>query len=296
MSGTRTRRRLEQATTPRGEAVRELRLGRLALRLEGLDAGLARELEGRWGGFLVPQSGAVPDLVLQVTDAGAEDFLPESGPGEGYRLESRDGLIVSYHFAIARQAAGWKIAVTRQQREPLGRVVENAVRYLTARLALRHGGFALHAAGLLHEGKAYLLAGPSGSGKTTAVGLSAPAQSLGDDFAVVLAGRSGWSVPALPFDNSEQVEDRPSSGEYPLVRILKLFKAAKTRIEGPPAGLASASLLGCAAFPWALPDQADPLLDRVRAVVSSDLYRHLHFARETPFWAELISDDSSVRD
>ena len=296
MSESATRSRLEQAKSPRGAQVRELRLGRFGLRIEGLDAPLAERLEERWGGFVRREPVGRVDLVLRVTEAGTDNFLPHSEVTEGYRLESRGGLIVSYHFAMIAGQDDVRIAMTRQDREPADRVLENAVRLLVARLALRSGGFALHGAGLLHDGVAYVLAGPSGSGKTTAMGLCAPAPSLGDDFAVVLAGPEGWSVPALPFDNSEQVRDRPASGEYPLARIFKLYKAGETRIEQPLAGVAAASLLGCAAFPWALPDQADELLDHVRAVVSAGLYRHLHFARETPFWSELLAGESALRD
>ena len=54
---------------------------------------------------------------------------------------------------------------------------------------------ALHGAGVMREERAYLFVGPSRSGKSTAVRLSAPAISMGDDFAVVLP-RPKEKIPA----------------------------------------------------------------------------------------------------
>ncbi|HKQ61151.1 MAG TPA: hypothetical protein VJS92_07655, partial [Candidatus Polarisedimenticolaceae bacterium] len=160
---------------PPGPAVRALRLGDWALRLEGLDAELLATLERRWGAFLQPAGGDPPRATLRLHRADAPRFLTRTPAGELYRVEARNAaeerVIVSYHFAVVAEDRGrvFRLALAAQAEEPAGRVVENAVRVIAARLAAEDGGFALHAGGVLRGGRAYLLAGPSGAGKTTAV-------------------------------------------------------------------------------------------------------------------------------
>jgi hypothetical protein len=164
-------------------------------------------------------------------------------------------------------------------------MLENAVRLLVARMAVERGGFALHAAGVLRDGKAWLFAGPSGAGKTTAVRLSAPAPSLGDDYGVVLRRGSEWFAAAVPFDNSERVSASATEGLFPLAGVWRLHRAATPRIEPQRGATGSASLLACVAFHRALPDLAERVLSHVEALVRADRYHHLYFAPDPGFWS-----------
>jgi hypothetical protein len=170
-------------------------------------------------------------------------------------------------------------------------VLDNAARYLVARLAIVNGGLALHGAGVRRAGRAWIFAGPSGAGKSTAVRLSLPAVSLGDDLAVVLPFEGGWAAPALPFDNAEVAPQAGVRGLTPLAGVLRLFQAERHRVEHPSGVLAQASLLACAAFPWALPDLADRAGESVAQLAASGLYAHLHFALDSGFWP-LLADES----
>ncbi len=164
-------------------------------------------------------------------------------------------------------------------------------RYLVARLAIEAGGLALHGAGLRRGRRAWIFAGPSGAGKTTAIRLSAPAESLGDDFAVVLPHDAGWAAPALPFDNAEIAPREPVRGLTPLAGVFRLFQAERHRVERPSGVLAQASLLSCAAFPWALSDLSDRAGESVAAIAASGLFGHLHFALDSGFW-RLLPDEA----
>jgi hypothetical protein len=223
----------------------------------------------------------------------AAGWLKSEQPVELYRLEAINDtsrrVIVSYHFAMCAEGDPrvWRLAIADQDREPLGRVVENGVRYMVARLAIERGGFAMHGAGVLRDGLAYLFAGPSRSGKTTAVALAAPAVSLGDDFALVVPLDGEWRAPAVPFDNSERVDNRPTSGLHEVAGIWRLHQATEMRIEKPIPSLAVASLLGCTAFSWALPELSGVLLEQVRAFVLEGRFAHLHFSRGGDLWREL---------
>jgi hypothetical protein len=168
--------------------------------------------------------------------------------------------------------------------------LDNAARYLVARLAIERGGLALHGAGVRRDSRAWIFAGPSGAGKTTAMRLSAPAESLGDDFAVVVPFEGGWAAPALPFDNTESGPDNPVRGLTPLAGVWRIFQADRHRVERPSGVLAQASLLACAAFPWALPDLSDRAGESVSLFAASGRFGHLHFAPDPGFWPLLTAN------
>jgi hypothetical protein len=115
----------------------------------------------------------------------------------------------------------------------------------------------------------------------------APAKSLGDDFGLVLPDRGGWSAPAVPFDNSERVEHEPPAGLIPVAGIWRLYQATETRVESPPCGRAVASLTGCTAFPWAMPELSQRLLEHVERFVTDASFHHLHFTEDAALWMHL---------
>ena len=163
--------------------------------------------------------------------------------------------------------------------------MENVVRYLVARLCVKAGGFALHGAGVLRGDRVHVFAGPSGSGKTTAVGLSLGATSLGDDFSVVIRARGSWQTVAVPFDNSERAPATPVAGLIPIAAIWRLLQAPDDAVQTLPPAQATASLMGCVAFPWAMPDLAEAVLEHVGAYVVSAVFGQLRFKPTPEFWS-----------
>lgn len=268
----------------------DLTIGPWTLRLLGLTDAAAAVLRRRWGGFCGPAGPAPPSATVLIADGTDASRLPPWAPGEPYRMEAdfRDGSpsIRSYHFELRRGAAGrdWSLAIAPTEREPLGRIFDNAARYLTARLAIEEGGVAMHGATVRRGERAWVFAGPSGSGKSTAVGLSAPAESMGDDFAVVLPHRGDWAACAVPFDNAERAPEHPVRGLVPLAGVWRLFQSTGHRVERPPLAIAHASILACAAFPWALPDLAERSGSSIASLAGSGKFAHLHFARDPGFW------------
>jgi hypothetical protein len=272
-----------------GPAARDLTLGFATIRFEGLTAIAAELLDHRWGGFSSPPGPTDPDLTAWAVDGDGATWLPPWAPGEAYRIEADAAggalVVASYHFALVPEGpAGWRLAVTDTGAEPMGRVYDNVARYLVARLAIARGGLALHGAGVRRGRRAWIFAGPSGSGKSTAARLSAPAESLGDDFAVVLPNGPKWSTCALPFDNAERAPGDPARGMFEVVRVCRLFKSEQHRVEEPPGVIAQASLLACTAFPWAFPDVADRAGEAIARLAASGRFVHLHFARDAEFW------------
>jgi hypothetical protein len=290
------RARLASLDRPAGSVAYDLTIGDRTIRFEGLTAAFAAAIAARWGGFVAAAGSEPPGIVVRTVRGDGATWLPRWRPGDGYRLEADAAggplVVRSYHFALGPEISGsWRLAVEDQSDEPVGRIFDNAARYLVARTAIERGGLALHGAGLRRRGRAWIFAGPSGAGKSTLMRLSAPAESLGDDFAVILPDAGGWVSAALPFDNAEIAPREPARGLIPLEGIFRLYKAARHRVERPKGVLAQASLLACAAFPWALPDLADRAGESVAAIAASGKFGHLHFAPDAGFWP-LIADEA----
>jgi hypothetical protein len=288
-STAEARARLFRLDRPAGAIDCDLTFGLETIRLEGLSAAFAAVLEERWGGFLAPPRAASPRLVVRNVRGDGSPWLPPWKPGEGYRLEADAAggplIVRSYHFALGREPSGsWRLAVEDRSDEPVGRVFDNAARYLVARIALDQGGLPLHGAGVMRNGRGFVFARASGAGKSTAVRLSAPAASLGDDFAIVLPRDGDWVTAALPFDNAETAPREPVRGLVPLAGVYRLFQATTHRIERPAGALAQVSLLACMAFPWALADLADRAGESVARLSASGRFAHLHFAPDPGFW------------
>ncbi len=288
--------RLAGATAAIGRSSRRLWLAGERCRISGLDDGLARDLDRRYGGFVDadPVSGTdADDVTLAVCVAGGDGWLRDAGRGGPYRLEpwvaDSVAVVLSDFWALADLGGtrSWKLALTRPSIEPTERAVDNALRLIVARRALERGGFALHAAGVLHRGVAHLLAGPSRSGKSTAARLADDGWSLGDDFGVIVAAETDWVVPALPFDNAERIEGLVRRELFPLGRVWRIHQAKAPRVELPPAGIASASLLACTAFPWVFPEASGILADRVQRLVREGRFAHLHVALGRSLWDQI---------
>jgi hypothetical protein len=285
--------RLQQVSRPLGDGELTLVVGDFAIRIEGLNDSVCALLRRRWGGFLERSTPGEPRMTVRVFRGGPEYWLDAPRRGEPYRIEALEDdphrIVASYHFAVGadERPGTWRVGITDDAREPLERILDNTLRFVTARLAVEEGGFAMHAAGVLHEGRAWLFAGPSRAGKSTVVRLLAPAKSLGDDFGLVLPDRGGWSAPAVPFDNSERVEHEPPAGLIPVAGIWRLYQATETRVESPPCGRAVASLTGCTAFPWAMPELSQRLLEHVERFVTDASFHHLHFTEDAALWMHL---------
>ena len=272
------------------DAALDLTVGPWTLRLRGLAAPMREELAVRWGGFASAGGTDEPRIELHVDAPRPGVGLDGWSAGGGYRVEAqleRGHLVVrSYSFELSRSADGgtWWARLAAASPEPPGRALDNLARYLVARIAIEEGGVALHGAAVLHRGRAFVFAGPSRSGKSTAVDLSPGTQSLGDDFAVVVPTGVGWAVPALPFDNTELAPMAPVGTLFPLAGVWRLFPAARTELDVLAPAPSVASLMGCMAFPWAMPDLADRILEQATQLVAECTFAHLRFTRTPEFW------------
>ncbi len=269
-----------------------LSIGPWRIVLRGLNTETTQVLERRWGGFCRPGSGEQPDVLLLCADRTADGGLGLGSwrQGEVYRLEGAlvegQPVVRSYNFCMApsgERPGSWKLVLGGARGEPLDRTIENAVRCMVSRLALTAGGFALHGAGVRRSGHTWIYAGRSGAGKSTAVRLSAPCESLGDDFAVTFPRDGVWTTCAVPFDNSERAPGRPVAGLLPLSAILRLFQAdagEPLRVEAPTPVVRTASLLNSVMLPGLFADLQEAVLENVERFAAEGRFGHLHFHKD----------------
>lgn len=277
----------------RGAAVLRLGVAGLTFRFEGLEPDEASRIRTRYGLFVL-ESGADPrDLRIRVGEARTSHFLLaaaslEGGP-EVYRLEQRwyrDLLLAySYDFAgcfDARTGVG-ELAVARGTHEVLLRAVENFLRVLTAHLVLERGGFLLHGAGVVRDGRAHVFFGPSGAGKTTVTLLSEGDLILSDDLVLVRPAAGGHEAAAVPFRG---VCRRPPDTDraFPLAALYRLIQYPADELELLPPARGAAEMMASLPFVVQAGGSASRALEVVsQAATSAPVYR-LRFRKSPEFW------------
>ena len=211
-----------------------IRVGGLGIDLRCEDATLAKQVCSTVGIGTMPLEGGHgaehprPDLTLylRVVETPWPHIYPPQlrmrpGPGEWIALSHSEARVAW------SESAGWGIA----QLQPGRAAVQAMLQLLVCTLLPRRGGLALHAASLVHKGRAYLFPGASGVGKTTLVRFSGGSPALGDDVSMVARQQEETAFHAFPSPFWSQgrrpPEDtrRASPQGYPLARICFLEKS-----------------------------------------------------------------------
>lgn len=128
----------------------------------------------------------------------------------------------------------------RQRRNPYA--VDSVIRIVHSLILARRGGFLLHAASGICDGKAYLFSGVSGAGKTTMTRL-APNEVvlLTDEISYVRPSDGQYSAFGTPFTG-----ELARSGENcsaPIAALFFLEKGSENRLDPMPAPLAVERLM-----------------------------------------------------
>lgn len=112
-------------------------------------------------------------------------------------------------------------------------------------LLIRSGGFMLHSAGLVKNGKAYLFLGKSGAGKSTLSKLAASAgiKVISDEINLVRLEEDRCRVYGSPFWGEMRADGR--QGSWPLGGVYLLKKAKLNRVSRCSGGEAFRLLLRC---------------------------------------------------
>jgi hypothetical protein len=172
-------------------------IGGLAISIHSRDADFIPMIEARYAGFLAPP---VPDSIrLDV-----EVLPPSEVQGELDADADLEVRLESGHWTLRRGDffAQWDPAtrrgVVRQAAYPYA--IDSVMRVVHSLVLAESGGFLLHAASAVRNGRAFLFSGQSEAGKTTISRLAPPDVTLlTDEVSYVRSGADGFQAFGTPF-------------------------------------------------------------------------------------------------
>ena len=146
-------------------------IGGIPVRLWSRDRSFSRLLRKRYANFLGSCNGEVAELTIHLLAGGTR---PADSDLE---VECREG---SWHIERGDFRAEWDRQSRRgavwQARSPYA--LDSVLRILHTLILAERGGFLLHAASIIRNGRALVFAGRSGAGKTTMCRLAPPDATL----------------------------------------------------------------------------------------------------------------------
>ncbi len=271
-----------------GDGAFTVSVGGIAVQFSGLSEALLPAAQERYSPFLSDE----PPLHTVVLYDGPEHYLDMAEDGF-MRVEERDfpegRIMVSHDFAAFWPAGASAGTLRVSVAFPLSKVLsamENYLRWCVADLAIERGGFVLHSAGLVLEGKAYVFFGHSGAGKSTATTLSLEgrgALALSDDLVLLLREGDRFLAAATPFQGSmaQRVKEK---GLCPLAGLFHLRQSAEVGTLPLARAAAVGMLLSCCPFVADPGRRSEYLLPIVEDLCRAVPVRELLFRKDPSFW------------
>lgn len=165
--------------------------------------------------------------------------------------------------------------------------LDSLLRILLSVLLPPRGGFLLHAATVVRNGRAYVFTGRSGAGKSTVAALSPAGTVLTDEISLLRREPDGWHAYGTPFWGEFRAAG--SNRRAPLAGIFHLQKAGEHRAAPltPVAGLRT--LLPNVLFFSLAQKDNQALLELIGDAVREVPLFRLDFRRDAGFWEVLPS-------
>ena len=190
-----------------------IEIGEMPIQVRTERPTFARMLQDRYGEFITPNSSSpVMELDVELIDnhaAGVWDsHLSEDDEVRVYRdagrwVVERSGSRAEWN---PQQKRGW----LRQGENPYA--IDGLLRILHSLMLASTGGFLVHAASAVRNGRAYVFAGISGMGKTTLARLAPPDVTLlTDEISYV---KKGSGVRCRVSGDGSQQQSRTSDGSH----------------------------------------------------------------------------------
>jgi hypothetical protein len=233
-------------------------------------------LEERYAGFLSDPAHADYEFDVEIAAP------PEGTADEDVRVYRQDG-----HWRIERgdfRAAFDPLARRariRQSENPYS--IDSVLRIVHTLALAREGGFLMHAASALVNGRAFLFAGVSGAGKTTISRLAPPhATLLSDEISYVRRRSDGYNAYGTPFAG-----ELARSGENvaaPLAAVYLLEKGTENHIAAVPEAEAARAVLANVLFFAADAELVQAVFRAALDLVERVPVRRLTFAPDARVW------------
>ena len=251
-------------------------IGGIPIGLSCCDDGFLDLLRQRYRGFM---TGALPEFELE---------FDLSGPA-----------VVSDEIMVGREGGQWLIERGDLQARcdmgtGRGRVRQNANPYsLDAVLRILHslilaerGGFLLHSASAICEGRAYLFSGVSGAGKTTMTRLAPPDVTLlTDEISYLRPSADGYSAYGTPF--AGELAKAGENCQAPVGGLFFLEKGAENEIEAMASPEAVRRLMRNVLFFAHDPALVEKLFTTACHFIETVPIRRLTFYPDARVWEEV---------
>jgi hypothetical protein len=212
-----------------------IEIGGMPVRVLTTDPGFLAMLQDRYAGFITSSERAEIEFDVSLTPPNFPD--PDAPVSVTHRLGrwtlERGDFRAEWEPA---SRTGW----IRQTANPYS--IDAVLRIVHTLVLARQGGFLMHSASAIRNGKAFLFAGVSEAGKTTISRLAPPdAMLLTDEISYVRKQGAGYVAYGTPFTG--ELAKLGENVSAPIAALYLLAKGSENRIDPLPRGEATRSLL-----------------------------------------------------
>jgi len=250
-------------------------IGCLGIALKFDSENRAARFRTKYQEFLRPVASKLDLIVTEV------DKLTSYRDGSKFFLEG-DILHIRSSDIVGEIDFGSMTGKIEIQSESPDITLEYALRYISAILAVRNGGFLFHGAGIIYHDTGLCFFGPSGSGKTTIAQLSRDKVVLNDDLVMLMPIDQRWILYATPFTHPGQIT--PTYAGVPLKMLLRLVQDQDVYLESISKGQTIAEIIANIPVLPSIREFTQILISLVEELSQAIPINRLHFRSDDSFW------------
>jgi hypothetical protein len=256
-----------------------IKIGGIPIRVNTTDEDFLELLQSRYVGYVVGEEN--PEFEFEMDLKSPEGIAPDAPVRVAYNAGR-------WYLERGDFRAQWspktRRGTIRQTANPYA--IDSVLRIVHTLVLVQHGGFLLHSASAIRNGKAFLLAGVSGAGKTTISRLApSDATLLTDEISYVRRHNDGYIAHGTPFTG--ELARLGQNTSAPVAALYLLAKGNENRIEPVGAAQAARELLGNMLFFADDPEMVHQAFQTACDFVGSVPVRRLTFMPDARVW-ELI--------
>jgi hypothetical protein len=251
-------------------------IGGVSVRVNTVDALFLDLLQQRYAGFL--SDAADSEFEFDVDLKSPADAVPDADVrvtyGAGRWLMERGDFSAEFDPRTSRGSI-------RQRANPYS--IDAVLRIVHTLVLAKQGGFLLHAASAIRNGKAFLFAGVSGAGKTTISRLAPPdATLLTDEISYVRKQHDGYVAYGTPFTG--ELAKLGENTSAPVEVLYLLTQGPENRIDPVSVADAGRELLGNMLFFADDPEMVHHVFQAACDFVHRVPVRRLAFVPDARVW------------
>ena len=252
-----------------------IEIGGMPVRVNTIDPDFLNLLQDRYAGFLGESKPSEIEFDVDLTP-------PVSSESDGeVRVAHRNG-----RWSLQRGdfLAEWEPALRRGliRQSPNPYSIDAVLRIVHTLVLARQGGFLMHSASAIRNGKAFLFAGVSGAGKTTISRLAPPdVRLLTDEISYVRRQESGYVAFGTPFTG--ELAKLGENVSAPLAALYLLAQGPENRIDPVAPAEAARSFLANVLF-----------FAKDEELVQSTFHSAFEFVNRVPVFRLTFVPDSRV--